>query len=550
MLKEAVPYDFGGIDVIDELTVAPPKRNDSKKSKEEEKPESTTPSTVSGPEEPSLTNVVTAAEDFIKVLATVSTSQSSTTTDSDKGETQSSEKKKRKNTGKKKKTTKKEKGKGKGRNRKQKAETSVRIEEGGAVSPSGSKAEELALSNFISESHKHNQSSRHRYRVDDSEYELGRQEEPSNEVMKDEPAMDKETASITSQSAVQRKPAESDSDAVPTSTRIAVVNPHKDKNRRLRKSRRKKSKPQDTNTTYNFSVISVPSVTTSPTAQSEQHSIGSDTERPPVLSAVSGPIVIPKVKKNRSKEREDREGRKKRRKSEVSSVSPIVAADHKNSSADNMNTIPPTGAPTVPLAPTAEQQVSHWLDINGGKMTIHTALKSSFSILKRQRLKERGFRSRRRKIVLPPSSENPLFHNSSENLLLVPTSSAHSVANAAAMSRLTDKPETHGFLLTTETPSISTNPHRHTTRQQRKPGKKVVPAALSDGVSTPTQTEHSHLTFAARTSEELSLHTSGKPDMTTTATPIMGPIQLSIERAKAQFTRKKRKKAALSVRRQ
>lgn len=555
MLKEAVPYDFGGIDVIDELTVAPPKRKDSKKSKEEEKPESTTPSTVSGPEEPSLTNVVTAAEDFIKVLATVSTSQSSTTTDSDKGETQSSEKKKRKNTGKKKKTTKKKKGKGKGRNRKQKAEASVRIEEGGAVSPSGSKTEKLALSNFISESHKHNQSTRNRYRVDDSEYELGRQDVPYNEVMKDEPVMDKESAPDTSQTAAQKKLAESDSDAMPTSTRTAVVYLHKEK--RLRKSRRKKSKPQDTNITDNFSVISVPDIiTTSPTAQPEKHSKVNDTERQPVLCAVSSPIVIPKVKKNRSKEREDREGREKRRK--VSSVSPIVGANHKKSSADDLNTIPPIGAPTVPSAPTAERQVSHRLEVNEAKMTVHTAPNSSFSVLKRRWLTEKGLRSRRRKTVLPPSSENPLFHSSSKDLLLVPTSSApNSLANTAGTSKHTDKPESHGEwrIISTEVPSISTNTHRHINRQRRKPGKKVVPAALSDGVSTPTQTEHSHRTFAARVSEvtaaeELSVHRSGKQDMTTTATPVISPIKLSIERANAQFIRKKRKKAALSVRRQ
>uniref|UniRef100_A0A3P8SQY3 phospholipase A2 n=1 Tax=Amphiprion percula TaxID=161767 RepID=A0A3P8SQY3_AMPPE len=86
VLQESVPYDFGGIDVIDELTVAPPKTRDSKKSNKEEKPESSTQSTMAGPEEPSLRNVVTAAEDVIKVLATVSTSQSSTT-EPDRGET-------------------------------------------------------------------------------------------------------------------------------------------------------------------------------------------------------------------------------------------------------------------------------------------------------------------------------------------------------------------------------------------------------------------------------------------------------------------------------
>uniref|UniRef100_A0A3B5AQF1 Protein interacting with cyclin A1 n=1 Tax=Stegastes partitus TaxID=144197 RepID=A0A3B5AQF1_9TELE len=180
VLKDSVPYDFGGIDVIDELTLAPPRARDSKKSNKEEKPESATQSTISGPEEPSLRNVVTAAEDFIKVLATVSTSQSSTA-ESERGEAQSSEKKKRK---KKKKITKKRKGKGKGKKRKQKAEAGVKIEEGAAVSPSGSRSEEVkALGNFISESHRHDQSSRNTNRVGDGEFELVGKDEPSNEVM-------------------------------------------------------------------------------------------------------------------------------------------------------------------------------------------------------------------------------------------------------------------------------------------------------------------------------------------------------------------------------
>ncbi|MEQ2174547.1 hypothetical protein GOODEAATRI_009003, partial [Goodea atripinnis] len=67
VLREAVPYDYGGIDVIDELTLAPPKRKESKKSNEDEQGESPTQSMIL---EPSLRNVVTATEDFIKVLAT------------------------------------------------------------------------------------------------------------------------------------------------------------------------------------------------------------------------------------------------------------------------------------------------------------------------------------------------------------------------------------------------------------------------------------------------------------------------------------------------
>ncbi|XP_039987218.1 muscle M-line assembly protein unc-89 [Xiphias gladius] len=563
VLKEAVPYDFGGIDVIDELTVAPPKRKDSKKSEEEERLESATQSTMTGPEEPSLTNVVTAAEDFIKVLATVSTSQSSTT-DSDKGETQSSEKKKRKDTGKKKKTTKKQKGEGKGRKRKQKAGAGVKSEEGAAVSPSGSKA----LSNFISESRKHDQSSRNTNRVGDNEYELEGKEEPSNEVMKDEPPVDKESVSITSSMIVQEKPAESDTDAqreeiTLSASTSTTFTPHEAKSRGLRKGRRKKSKKAPlpsaeelvTNTTDNLSAISVPTIIT-PVAQ--QQSFGSDTEKRPVASTASTPIVFP-VKRHRSKETGDREGRKKRRK--VGSVSPTAAAAHEHSSVDNMKAMPLSGAPTVTPVPTTERQVSHRLDVYGGKTSIYVkAPDSSFSVLKRQGSKER--RLRRRKTTLPLSSENPLYHNISENVLpTLQTPDASRTLNSPgttdAISWPGEKLETHSKwrIFTTAAPTISTKRHRQTIRQQRKPRKKAVPAALGDSVSISEQTEHTPMTFTTTPSkvvaaEELSPQRSEKPGRTTSSTPVMSPVQLSIERAKAQFMRKKRRKAALSSRRQ
>ena len=118
--KESIPYDFGGIDVIDVLTLAPPQQKESNKSGlEQDGPEGPTEppplsgSQTTGSEEPSLSNVVTAAEDFIKVLATVSTSQSSTT-EAAKGEAQSSEKKKKKNSEKKKNNNKGDNKKAKG----------------------------------------------------------------------------------------------------------------------------------------------------------------------------------------------------------------------------------------------------------------------------------------------------------------------------------------------------------------------------------------------------------------------------------------------------
>ncbi|XP_049431660.1 uncharacterized protein proca1 [Epinephelus fuscoguttatus] len=543
VLKEAVPYDFGGIDVIDVLTVRPPKAKDLKKSKKEEKPESTTQSTMSGPEEPSLGNVVTAAEDFIKVLATVSTSQSSTT-DSDKSETQSSEKKKKKNTGRKKETTKKRKGKGKGkgkgRRRKQKAE------EGATVLPSSAE-EVVSLSNSISEADKHEQSGRNTNRVGDSEYELERKE-PFNDVMKDEPAMDKETVSISSSTTVQRKPAEA-AEEVTLST-PASINPHRANTTKLRKGKRKKSKhfphpsSEDfvTNTTDNFRAISVPTIITiTPTTQLEQQGF--------VVSTASAPIVIPKVKRNRSKERGDRGGRKKRRK--LSSASPFEAAAHENSSAANLKVIPPSGAPTMPSVPTTETQVSHRIDVYGGKSTIQvSALNSSVSVLKRQ--KSKGPRSRRRKTVLPLLS--------SESLPILETPETGdplgSPMTTAALSRPMEETETHSewrlFTTITMAPFINTKPHRQTHRQQRKPKKKAMAAAFSEGVSIPKQTEQTPMTFTttppkAATTEELNLQRSENLHVTTSATPVMSPIQLSIERAKAQFTIKKRRKAARSA---
>ncbi|KAM7412862.1 hypothetical protein PAMA_020313 [Pampus argenteus] len=575
VLKEAVPYDFGGIDVIDQLTVSPPVKKDSKKSDEEEKTESTAQSTMSGPEEPSLRNVVTAAEDFIKVLATVSTSQSSAT-DSDKGETQSSEKKKKKNTGKKNKTAKKRKGKGKGRKQKQKTEAVVKIEEGATVSPPGSKAEEIiVLSNFISQSHKHDQANN---RVgDNDEYEFGGKDERSNEVMKDEPSMVKEKVSNMSLMTVQKKPVEMGDDApTPTSTTTVIL--HKAKNRQLRKGRRRnkgKKIPLPlsdevvsnlaqpvTNTTNNLSTVCAPAIITmSPVAQPEQQSFGSDTEKRPVVSTASTPIVIHKVKRNRSKEKGDREGRKKSRR--VSMTSLIVVAAQENASVDNLRVIPLTGAPTVPTVPATELHVSHRPDIYGGRMPVHvTALNPSLGILKRQRSKERALRKRRRKTASPLSSESPLFHNNFENVLhILPTSDPRGaliIPTTTANSRPTEEMGTHSEprLGTTSVPSIITKRHRQTIRQQRKPRRKAALTALSYGVSISEQTEHT-MTFATTPSEVATTQglnwqrsENSKPFTTTSATPFMSPIQLSIEKAKEQFSKKMRRKAAQSVRQQ
>ncbi|XP_047451159.1 uncharacterized protein proca1 [Mugil cephalus] len=551
VLQEAVPYDYGGIDVIDKLTWAPPKSKDSKKSSEEEKPESPTKSTVSSPEEPSLRNVVTAAEDFIKVLATVSTSQSSTA-DSDKDEAQSSEKKKRKNADKKKKkkTNKKQKGKGKGSKRKQKAEAGVRgVEEGAVVSPSGSKAV-LALSNFINESHKHDQPSRNTNRGGDREYELGGKDEPSNEVMKDEPVMDKDVVSVTSPTTVQKRPA--DADVLPRETALSTstTTPHKTKKKQKgqRKERKRKNKKTHllsfeevaANTTDDLEADSVPAIIIiTPMAEPKQQRRGNDAENRPDASIAATPFVIPKDKRSRSKERGGRVGRKKRRK--ASSPPSFVPVDQQNSSVDDLKVIPATGTSTITLVPTTEPQLS---DIFREKVQI-TALNSSFSVL--QRSKVRRLRNKRRKAVVPHSSENTLFsYNSTENMISVLTTPDTALNHPA--SWVTQVPETHSEwkLLTTVAPTVSTKRHLQTARQHRKPRKKAV--ALSDAIPFPKQTKQVTFTTSPANLATSVMLRSEKAQLTTSAAPVMSPLRLSIERARAQFSRKKRRKAALSNR--
>ncbi|XP_051963551.1 uncharacterized protein proca1 [Xyrauchen texanus] len=192
VVKESIPYDFGGIDVIDVLTIAPPneKQSDEEKQDKTQNTESTTQTTFSESksntaEEPSLTNVVTAAEDFLKVLATVSTSQSSST-DTSKGETQASEKKRKKNSGKRKKENKKRRGKGKGRTRNQKLDVVLKVDEGPAPSPSQSE-EVMAKNSFVDNPTKINRFSTNKDNFMNSELDAVGNGPLSNKMMRDEP---------------------------------------------------------------------------------------------------------------------------------------------------------------------------------------------------------------------------------------------------------------------------------------------------------------------------------------------------------------------------
>lgn len=447
MLREAVPYDYGGIDVIDELTVAPPRRKENPKKISEEEPP-VTPSPAPSPGEPSLGNVVTAAEDFIKVLATVSTSQSSNA-ESDKDTTQSSEKKKKK-----KKARRKQKGKGKGRKRKQKAE--VKTEEGAAE-------EVLSLSNFIHESNRRNQSNTNG--VD--EFELRRKDEPSNEVMKDEPVPDEESDSVTSPLTGRRKKSdakmEKEEEKPLLSSSVNVTSRSADKQR----ERNKKNDPSPEDLVSNTD--SVPS-----TAKPEQRLAKQQ------LIASPAPIVTPQVKRSRSKESGDKERRKKRKNPSTDGL--IVPADQANSSADVLKVIPLSRVPTVlPGLPSDRRHGPH-VPGQSSQVTAHP-----FHVLKGRRWKERPPRNRRRKTAASAPSENLLFsHGGSENSVLT-----------------TPSPRAAGTQLLTTT--LSSNQQGKTLPQQTRP---------------PTRSW-----------------------VTTSAAPSISPLQLSVERAKAQFNRKKRRKA-------
>ncbi|XP_017290763.2 protein PROCA1 [Kryptolebias marmoratus] len=472
VLREAVPYDYGGIDVIDELAVAPPKRKDPEKINEEEQPEGVTQSAMPSPEEPSLGNVVTAAEDFIKVLATVSSSQSSNA-DSNKDAAQSTEKKKKKKKKKEKEKEKKAnrrpKGKGKERKRKQKAK------DGDAVSPPGSRAEEvLSLSNFIRESNRLDGSNTNR--PDENKLQLRGEDEPSNDVMKDEPAAD---VSITSPPAVRKGPAEATKEEEP----LNVTSPHAENGRggNEKKKSNELLHPSSEDLELDTDSLDVSHPVTEP-----QWLLA--------VGAARAPTLTPKVKRSRSKERGDNGGRKKRKR--VGLDAAIVPAEQPNASADSLKVIPPNGVPAAPPVPPSAQQALQGPHVHGRSSRV-TA--SAFSVLKRRRSKERALRSRRR--------------NSSENLLSPHGGSATPRPGVAQGTQETE----------TGTPTVRSDLRWDPDRRQTQPSLKQTKAAAEDP-------------------------SSGAPWTTTSAAPSVSWLQLSIQRAKAQFNKKKRRKASHSDR--
>ncbi|XP_055003851.1 muscle M-line assembly protein unc-89 [Boleophthalmus pectinirostris] len=508
VLTDAVPYDFGGIDIIDELTVAPSRKKDSNKSGEQVQSEPTSPSPVSGsqsssPDEPSLRNVMTAAEDFIKVLATVSTSQSSTA-DSDKGDSPSSEKKKKKPSQKKKKT---KKTKGKGR-KKKKQEAVVKIEDGGAVPLSSPKEEgATGLSNFISEPQSPEQIGRVSNKVSENEYELGVREETSNEVMKDEPALEQEAISVTSPRPIKRKPTKMGFLSIVSSTRSL----HRAKAKWLR-NRQKKVKTVPT-----FQLE-----TTSASSKPQDQSIVNTSERPLIVN--TSPIEISEVKKNRSKLRKEREERNKKQKVVNENVE-----DNKKEGTSLLTTTP--------------GQFSQ--DVERGRVHV-TPLSPSFSVLKRQRhrSKEKGISKKKRK---GQSLLNEHLFETTEEEVILPTPSGAQISPAITteISRLMDSTQlttSWQVFTTANMPSVNT---------KRLPNKKR--GKLKNRSNFTTLSEPKLFTVTRPPSKPavvkyVSMTTDNfwSPQSTTTsAVSALSPMQLTIEKVKEQFERKRKRKVAL-----
>lgn len=498
VIREAVPYDFGGIDVIDELTVAPSKKKDSNKSGQKVQPETTAQSPVSQPnssEEPSLRNVVTAAEDFIKVLATVSTSQSSTA-ESDKSEAQSSEKKKKKTSEKKKKP---KKAKGKGR-KKKKQEAVVKAEDNEAVPLSSPKADEaMSLSNFISESEQPGRSSK---KVSESEYELGR-EETSNEVMKDAPALDEEGASITPPNPIKKK--------LPKNIFLSTVSSsailHKAKRKWLNKVNKIKIDP--------LSELKTTIKTTSP-----QEPILSTSEIK--LDMDSTPAETAKVKRIRSKVKKDGGKRKKRLKASSAPVNANVEACLKES--------------FTPLTTTSKQQLQQKAD-----WSRVTPPHPSFSVLRTQRhkSKEKGMAKKKRK-GSTFSNEQLSENNNEEATLQTLAGAVHSppVTTTAGLFRDNTPMITKWQLFTTTgSPPVNTKKTLNKRRGKTKTNKSEPSAVRGSRAKVVQRYLHKQtaLPGAAPTQKSSS---SPQPTISTA----LSPMQITIEKVKEQFERKRRRK--------
>lgn len=570
VLKNAVAYEYGGIDVIDELTLAPPRKEGSKENTEEEedqekKQQRATQFTVSTTEEPSLTNVVTAAEDFIKVLATVSTSQSSSSTDLDGGEKPSSEKKRRKNNGKKKKTKNQ-----KGTKKKHKAVSNGITPNTATVSPAGSKpGEVIALSNVISESQQPSQLGKNTNRV--SAHENQFQVVRSKTAVKDNNSLVKEN---THSSAAN----------------TTIIPP-----KGMRMGRRKKNQKvpvASMNTIDDLGSSSAPTIITITTAKKQ--SPGADAEKGPVVSSVTEPST---VKRNKSKEQRLRQRRKKWRM--VNLNSSVVTGGLQRSSVEIPKASSLAVSITAPELSHRKKKKSKTKTSNiirGDSMDKKTRGQKDVRLQKSEFLncpssftrhsKDQGAREKREKqkedsgvsfTVATGCNDSSVDTDQTVPLTVLPTAlpTQPQVLNLTFGSSKKQKSEERGLrrratslsllgmkprrknnsvnvssvftISETTAAPVFTKQQNEDNRRQREPEQKDTTTPHMSAVSVPELKEDTHTTFTnthskATVAEELR---PPPPSSTSPAPLIVSPIQLSIEKVKAHFNRKKRRKAAL-----
>nr|XP_029529785.1 mediator of DNA damage checkpoint protein 1-like [Oncorhynchus nerka] len=600
--RESIPYDFGGIDV---LTVAPQKET-NETGTEQDNPVGTTQSTVSGsqttgPEEPSLRNMVTVAEDFIKFLATVSTSQGSAT-DNTKGETQTSEKKKRKNTaGKNKKNKKKRKGKGKGRKRKQKIDSvSKGAEESYQVSPT--KAEEVVnKSNFVNEPENDDQLNRNVNRFSDGEKDCGGKEELSNDVMRDEPHVDEESAadaSDTSATAVKMEQTMLETPALKDHTETAslsattstpIVTTQKTKRQRSRKGEGRKKQSnitptvtpkgvarhtaitQDlpTTTTESSGTPTIPTSTAIISAdQPAQLKLQNHSEKGHVTVTAGTPIVtFIKSKRHRSKEREKTNKWRK-----IPPTLPMVGDTFRNPTEKDLEVITTestsaAAVTTITTVRVAGQPVSHRPESHNEKgSNTTTTVGSTLSETKRHMLKERERRKMRRKVISTLLAEGTSLQNPTDDalhtvttdstvVLNIPTTTTVVAAEQAEMltSQSIESHSEKGLLTRTASDPVMTG--RRQGSKERKKSKNVnIPTVVKDEVpinneiitGTSLTPSASEISFNVDEVGEFNLQGSEiyreQALREQTSTHTISPIKSTVQKMEKRIGRKKRRK--------
>ncbi|KAJ3591213.1 hypothetical protein NHX12_009160 [Muraenolepis orangiensis] len=595
--QPAVPYDFGGIDIIDVLPVAPPPATNVG---EWVRRESTTQSqSVPAPRtggseagESSLVTVVTAAEDFIKVLATVSTSQGSPVDTAKEAMSTAEEKKKkkkkkkmhkkkRKNNGKRKKSQSHGKRKGKGRGREVKSHTDTGVED--VLVASSSKAGDG--NNFITELKTGRSGQNNNNRFVKGEFDRAGQEGASNELMKDEPATDKEAPEVMSPSvAVPKEQVTQATDtgsaplSVSTSPAAATtpLPPLRTKASMSRKGgqrRRKKVSKSDSysrpdnavnvplkenspwSSTIRLANISAPSIVArgryvNSTARQGQ-------QRPKGRSESQSPDVKNQTKRSRSEEEGGAAGGRQKPKREQ--AVPIVPDDHKDPTEDSMSEIGSVGAPLAPAVPptkSPEPNVSHRPEIHRAKSAAATTpALSRMSVLKTkcQRSKGTGRQRRRGK---SPFNGSLLLVRPSEHV--VPAHAGPSAAESAAVvtrpcegarrsgQRRPQRAQA-GLPLPLPFSAATQRPTRSKTNGDKTRNKPLLrvhdrdasPAAPSEATPGPGERKP-----PTRVSENTFL-------VATAGAPVFTYMQLSVQnRVREQFDFKKRRKALLFSRQQ